>query len=231
MHDALTGLGNRLHLQEVLLARTVTPQSLPFGLLFIDLDGFKTINDTLGHDQGDELLVVIARRLEALLRREDFSARLGGDEFVVLMNEPRQVGDAMLLAGKLLDAISQPVTLGSQVVSLTASIGVALYPEHASGPHGLLKAADAAMYEPRRAGATAPPCSTRPSATAWPSTCSSNRACAGRSSWINWPCTGSRWSTCAAARCWAPRRCCAGSIRCSARWHRIASFRWPKPPA
>ena len=152
MHDALTGLGNRLNLQESLLARTATPQALPFAVLFIDLDGFKTINDTLGHDQGDELLVAIARRLEALLRREDLAARLGGDEFVVLMNEPQRVTDAVQLAQKLIDVIALPVTLGGQVFSVTASVGVALYPDHASGPHGLLKAADAAMYEAKARG-------------------------------------------------------------------------------
>ena len=152
MHGALTGLGNSLHLQEALLARTATSQSTPFGLLFIDLDGFKTINDTLGHDQGDELLVTIARRLESMLRREDFSAWLGGDEFVVLMHDPQDAGNAMSLARKLLASISGPMALGSQNVSLTASFGIALYPEHASGTHGLLKAADAAMYEAKARG-------------------------------------------------------------------------------
>ncbi|WP_077037751.1 EAL domain-containing protein [Pelomonas sp. KK5] len=152
MHDALTGLGNRLLLQEVLLARTATPHSAPCALLCIDLDGFKTINDTLGHDQGDELLVVIARRLGALLRRGDLAVRVGGDEFVVLMEQPRHADDPLLLARRLLDTIAEPVTLGGQPVSVGASIGVALYPEHATGPQELLKAADAAMYEAKARG-------------------------------------------------------------------------------
>jgi len=154
LHDPLTGLGNRLNLQETLHGRTARPDSMatPFGLLFIDLDGFKTINDTLGHDRGDELLVAIAERLQAVLRRDDLAARLGGDEFVVLMHEPGQAGDALQLANKLLAVIAKPVPLGTQTVSVTASVGVALYPQHASNPHGLLKAADAAMYEAKARG-------------------------------------------------------------------------------
>lgn len=152
LHDPLTALGNRLQLQETLHERTALPQAPPFGLLFIDLDGFKTINDTLGHDQGDALLVAIARRIRALLRRDDLATRLGGDEFVVLMNEPHHADDALLLADKLLEEIGKPVMLGGQAVSVTASVGVALYPEHGSGPHSLLKAADAAMYEAKARG-------------------------------------------------------------------------------
>jgi len=154
LHDPLTGLGNRLQLQEALHARTVraAQASAPFGLLFIDLDGFKNINDTLGHDCGDDLLMAVADRLQALLRREDLAIRLGGDEFVVLMHDPGQNGAALLLAQKLLNAIAKPVSLGAQSVSVTASIGVALFPQHASTAHGLLKAADAAMYEAKARG-------------------------------------------------------------------------------
>ncbi|MBT9500827.1 MAG: EAL domain-containing protein [Burkholderiaceae bacterium] len=154
LHDPLTGLGNRLQLQEALHGRTVrAPQTTaPFGLLFIDLDGFKNINDTLGHDCGDDLLIAVADRLQALLRREDLAIRLGGDEFVVLMHDPGEDGAAVLLAQKLLNAIAKPVLLGTQSVSVTASVGVALYPQHASTAHGLLKAADAAMYEAKARG-------------------------------------------------------------------------------
>nr|WP_316641826.1 EAL domain-containing protein [uncultured Roseateles sp.] len=154
LHDPLTGLGNRLQLQEALHSRTVrSPHAAaPFGLLFIDLDGFKNINDTLGHDCGDDLLMAVADRLQALLRRDDLAIRLGGDEFVVLMHDPGQNGASLLLAQKLLNAIAKPVSLGTQSVSVTASIGVALYPQHASTAHGLLKAADAAMYEAKARG-------------------------------------------------------------------------------
>ncbi|MCX2860493.1 EAL domain-containing protein [Paucibacter sp. PLA-PC-4] len=151
LHDPLTGLGNRLHLQEALQAHIVSGGA-PLGLIFIDLDGFKTINDTLGHDCGDELLKALAARLKSLLRREDVAIRLGGDEFVVLMSHASRAVDALALAAKLLAAIAKPVSLQSQVVCVTASAGVALWPEHVCSPHALLKAADAAMYEAKSRG-------------------------------------------------------------------------------
>ncbi|HEX2010822.1 MAG TPA: EAL domain-containing protein, partial [Roseateles sp.] len=148
LHDALTGLGNRLQLQERLHAQS----DERLALLFLDLDGFKTINDTLGHDRGDELLKVLARRLRAQLRREDLAVRLGGDEFVVLLREPGQVLDVQRLASKLLEALAAPVQLAGQQVLVTASIGLALYPEHVNDPEQLLKAADAAMYVAKARG-------------------------------------------------------------------------------
>ncbi len=151
LHDPLTGLGNRLHLQEALQAHIVSG-GVPLGLIFIDLDGFKTINDTLGHDCGDELLKSLAARLQSLLRREDVAIRLGGDEFVVLMSQATRAADALALAAKLLEAIAKPVSLQSQVVCVTASAGVALWPEHVASPQALLKAADAAMYEAKSRG-------------------------------------------------------------------------------
>ncbi|MDT9000012.1 EAL domain-containing protein [Paucibacter sp. APW11] len=148
LHDPLTGLGNRLHLQETLQAH----QQGALALIFLDLDGFKTINDTLGHETGDELLKAIATRLSALLRREDLAVRLGGDEFVVLMAEPRRAEDALQLAEKLLHAVAQPVQLAAQRICVSASAGVALYPQQLSSPGALLKAADAAMYEAKARG-------------------------------------------------------------------------------
>ena len=152
LHDPLTGLGNRLSLAQALQAAGPQLQSQGLALVFIDLDGFKTINDTLGHECGDELLRVMAARLQALLRREDMAVRLGGDEFVVLMARPGQVSNALLLAQKLLDAIAQPVPLVPQIVCVTASAGVALWPEHVEQPEALLKAADAAMYVAKSRG-------------------------------------------------------------------------------
>lgn len=148
LHDPLTGLGNRLCLQE----RLQEAVQGRLALLFLDLDGFKTINDTLGHECGDELLMAIAARLSALLRRDDLAVRLGGDEFVVLMVEPRHAEDAMALADKLLQAIGAPVWVGGQEICVNASAGVALYPDQLSSPGALLKAADAAMYEAKARG-------------------------------------------------------------------------------
>jgi diguanylate cyclase (GGDEF)-like protein/PAS domain S-box-containing protein len=148
LHDALTGLGNRLQLQEQLQAL----RDERLALLFIDLDGFKTINDTLGHDRGDELLKVLARRLRGQLRREDLAVRLGGDEFVVLLREPGRIEDLQRLAAKLLEALAAPVQLAGQPVQVTGSIGLALCPEQVPEPEALLKAADAAMYMAKARG-------------------------------------------------------------------------------
>ncbi len=149
LHDVLTGLGNRLCLQETLHA---CARAERLGLMFIDLDGFKTINDTLGHDRGDELLKVLARRLRTQLRGEDLAVRLGGDEFVVLLREPGRVEDAQRVADKLLAALAAPVQLAGQQVMVTASLGLALYPEQVAEPELLLKAADAAMYVAKARG-------------------------------------------------------------------------------
>lgn len=157
-HDALTGLGNRHHL-EICLRHFIGSEGQPdrtparFALLFLDLDGFKTINDTLGHGVGDELLIQIARRLELCLRRSDVSVRLGGDEFIILLSEIHRIEDASALADKLLTQIRLPVTLeGRDPVSVSASVGIAQFPEHGRTADALIQAADAAMYEAKSAG-------------------------------------------------------------------------------
>ena len=148
LHDPLTGLGNRLALQQHLQVG-----ALPgLALLFIDLDGFKGINDTLGHDRGDDLLKLVALRLKALLRQNDEALRLGGDEFVVLARDVKQAEDALFLAQKLIGAIAQPFALDGQQVYMTASVGVALHGLHAESAQGLMKAADAAMYRAKSRG-------------------------------------------------------------------------------
>lgn len=148
LHDALTGLGNRFQLQQSL---EPAPSS-PLALLFMDLDGFKTINDTLGHDAGDELLREVALRLRGLLRHDDVAVRLGGDEFVLLLREVADGEAALQLAQRLLVAIAQPLQLCGQTVTVTGSIGISLCPQHAEAAQGLLKAADAAMYQAKARG-------------------------------------------------------------------------------
>jgi diguanylate cyclase (GGDEF)-like protein/PAS domain S-box-containing protein len=153
-HDALTGLGNRHQLDqllETLLADYENTQQ-GFSLLFLDLDGFKTLNDSMGHDQGDLLLRAIARQLRARLRDGDFTARLGGDEFIVVVRET-EAAALLTLADKLLEACRQPVALSSaEPVSVSASVGVAILPLHATSAAGLVKAADSAMYAAKAAG-------------------------------------------------------------------------------
>lgn len=157
LHDALTGLGNRHQLDICLrhnIARAASrTEEGGFGLLFIDIDGFKNVNDSLGHTVGDEMLVEIARRFRTTLRQNDVAIRMGGDEFLILLDKLRSTEDAMALSRKLLALISEPIrTSVGQTVSTTASIGIALFPEHADSADELVKAADTAMYAAKAAG-------------------------------------------------------------------------------
>ncbi|HEY0957244.1 MAG TPA: CHASE domain-containing protein [Roseateles sp.] len=154
LHDALTGLPNRLllgdRLRQALHAAERNGQV--FALAYLDLNGFKQINDTHGHDAGDEVLRAVASRLQAGLRASDTVARLGGDEFVVLLSPTQGPTEAELVLGRLLDALSQPITLttGSQV-AVGSSLGLANYPEDGRTPDALMRRADEAMYANKRA--------------------------------------------------------------------------------
>ena len=155
-HDTLTGLANRPCLQEHLqqaLARA-RRRGGRVALLFIDMDRFKAINDTLGHTVGDEVLREIGRRLRASLRQEDVVARLGGDEFVVLLAGGEREGvvhQARATARKLLRLLEEPIRVGHHTFHLSASIGIALYPDDAATAEQLLQYADATMYQSKRA--------------------------------------------------------------------------------
>jgi diguanylate cyclase (GGDEF)-like protein/PAS domain S-box-containing protein len=155
-HDALTGLPNRRALGELLplaLARADRSQS-PLALLFIDLDGFKTVNDTLGHEAGDELLRIIATRLREGSRACDIVTRLAGDEFtVVLEGVLNGLVDARRVASKLLASIAQPVELAQGTAKVHASMGIAMYrPGSAMSADELVREADSWMYKAKRAG-------------------------------------------------------------------------------
>ncbi|RME32440.1 MAG: EAL domain-containing protein [Gammaproteobacteria bacterium] len=153
--DTLTGLANRTRLQDHLqhaLARA-RREAEGLALLFVDLDRFKAINDTLGHGVGDEVLREIGRRLTGSLREEDLAARLGGDEFVVLLPAGERgevMSQARHVAEKLLDAIAAPLRAGEQEFHLSASIGIALFPDDADTAEDLLQYADATMYQAKR---------------------------------------------------------------------------------
>jgi diguanylate cyclase (GGDEF)-like protein len=150
LHDSLTGLPNRASLY----ARTerAVGRGGMTALLLVDLDRFKEVNDTLGHDAGDELLREVARRLAATLRRHDVLARLGGDEFAVLLPDLPYRGVAAELGARLLGALRRPFTVGGVPVELGASIGVALSPEHGTDVGTLVRRADVAMYEAKAGG-------------------------------------------------------------------------------
>jgi diguanylate cyclase (GGDEF)-like protein len=150
-HDALTSLSNRTELYELgerALARARHDGELA-ALLLIDLDRFKEVNDTMGHEQGDRLLVEVAARLRGLLRGSDILARLGGDEFAVLAVLPHR-GALGEVATRLHAALARPFELGGVAIELGASIGIAMQPEHGDDVSTLLRHADVAMYEAKR---------------------------------------------------------------------------------
>lgn len=152
--DALTGLSNRRRFDEVLQGAVSKVQpGQGFALLCLDLDGFKTVNDTLGHAAGDEVLREVSRRLAGSVRSsEDIVARLGGDEFAVLMAAPATVECAEDLARGVLVSFAAPFALGGENVTISGSIGIATHPGDASDAAGLLRCADVALYEAKRTG-------------------------------------------------------------------------------
>jgi diguanylate cyclase (GGDEF)-like protein len=152
--DALTGLPNRRSFEEqVRVTLTGMRSSDGAGIIFVDLDKFKQINDVHGHQAGDEVLVEAAKRLNASVRGGDVVARLGGDEFTILLRGVHHAGDATLVADRVLESMRLPMRLTSGVeVSTTPSIGIALALQGDIEPVQLLKDADAAMYEAKRAG-------------------------------------------------------------------------------
>ena len=153
-HDALTGLPNRLLFRDrltIALAHAKR-QQLSLVVMFLDLDRFKIVNDTLGHSLGDELLRVIAGRLRSVLREGDTIARMGGDEFTVLLSDLKQDSDAPRIAQKLLDTVAQPLRVEGHELYLTTSIGIAVYPNDGDTAELLLKNADSAMYRAKDLG-------------------------------------------------------------------------------
>ncbi|SFX43147.1 diguanylate cyclase domain-containing protein [Marinospirillum alkaliphilum] len=152
LHDPLTGLPNRAAFQQTLDQLQQVPAERPHLLMFIDLDGFKPINDTLGHEAGDEALKQVAQRINKQLGKKDFAARLGGDEFTILLHEPANAEQARHLADTLLNAISQPMALMNQTIQMGASIGALLFNPGEQTNDALLSRADHAMYAAKKAG-------------------------------------------------------------------------------
>jgi len=153
-YDDLTGLANRALFAEQLMRAVGRSQrkSSPLATLFIDLDRFKSVNDTLGHDVGDALLRAVAHRLQANLRVGDFCGRWGGDEFVVCLEDFGEAANAGAAAQKLLLVLSEQYKLGKSEIYATPSIGIAIYPESGDNAERLIKAADVAMYEAKKRG-------------------------------------------------------------------------------
>ncbi|TMB43265.1 MAG: PAS domain S-box protein, partial [Chloroflexi bacterium] len=154
LHDALTGLPNRSlfgdRLRQALLAARRNQKM--FGVLLLDLDRFKDVNDALGHDRGDSLLQEVTARLRGVLRATDTIARLGGDEFAVLSTDAKHPDDVVATAKKILASLEGPFSIAEHMVETSASIGIAMYPIHGDDPSTLLRRADVAMYVAKRSG-------------------------------------------------------------------------------
>jgi diguanylate cyclase (GGDEF)-like protein len=152
-HDSLTDLPNRKHFYDE-LSETITSakqEKRTFTVLYLDLDGFKAINDDLGHAIGDQLIENTARRLEHCVRKGDMVARVGGDEFIVLLQDVASL-DVSKIAEKIIENLSKPLILADRSLSVTTSIGVATYPHDGADASALIHSADSAMYEAKRNG-------------------------------------------------------------------------------
>ena len=153
-NDALTGLPNRRLLEDRMMQALKAAKRSDdiVAVLFLDLDFFKTVNDTYGHAAGDELLKLVATRLSSLLRSDDTVARIGGDEFVILLPTLADAQQAVIAADKIVKELAKPFELAHQTLQLAVSVGVALYPQHADEPSDLINRADIAMYVAKRKG-------------------------------------------------------------------------------
>ena len=152
LQDALTGLPNRLLFEQRLAQGLMQAKRHGWALavLFVDIDNFKSINDSYGHDLGDKVLVIVASRLQSLVRGEDTVSRWGGDEFMCLLLEVRQEADVIRLAEKMVSRIAEAYESNGIVLSARASVGIAIYPVDGETAHILFKNADAAMFRAKR---------------------------------------------------------------------------------
>ena len=153
-YDPLTGLENRRLFKDRLeqALKRVRRSKKSMVLLFLDLDQFKRINDTLGHDAGDELLCIVAQRLRSCVREEDIVCRLGGDEFTILLADVAHADDASIVARKILQSLQDPIDLGAQEVTVSCSIGITIAPEDSMNASVLMRNADLAMYRAKDQG-------------------------------------------------------------------------------
>jgi diguanylate cyclase (GGDEF)-like protein len=153
-HDALTGLFNRAMFTQRLSQAVAQAErhARRVAVLFVDLDGFKLINDTYGHDAGDAVLADLARRLHRSMREGDTLGRLGGDEFVLLIENYEDEGQLLDVARKVVDTVAQPFLIGAAENVVTASVGIAAFPADARSGQELINCADRAMYQAKEAG-------------------------------------------------------------------------------
>ncbi|MCJ7765861.1 MAG: diguanylate cyclase, partial [Thiovulaceae bacterium] len=153
-HDALTDLPNRTLLMDRINQRLINSdrEECNLALMFLDLDGFKLVNDQFGHNVGDDLLKEVAKRLLTLVRQSDTVARLGGDEFIVLLNNPKGKDEITYIANHVVSSINEPMKILGGVLQIGASVGIAIFPADASTSDDLIKNADTAMYAAKESG-------------------------------------------------------------------------------
>lgn len=166
-HDPLTGLLNRDELARGLAALDPASAGPVVAVIFLDIDRFKRVNDSRGHQVGDEVLVAVSRRIRAAIRPQDTLARLGGDEFVVVCPGLAEASDARAIAERVRAILAQPVSVGGHTLRITASVGVATSPSDAFDPARLLGAADAAMYRSKPGGRAVMGHPSRPASSTW----------------------------------------------------------------
>jgi diguanylate cyclase (GGDEF)-like protein len=154
LYDDLTGLPNRVLLEDRLVhsKHHADRCGKPFGIMFIDLDRFKPVNDAFGHGIGDQLLKAVAGRLANCVRKEDTVARTGGDEFVIVLAELDNAADTAVVGRKILSELSRPFFVGSHALNISCSIGVSVYPQDGKDLAALLANADTAMYHAKKEG-------------------------------------------------------------------------------
>ena len=154
VHDSLTGLPNRLFFQKQLakMINLAKKEKNILAVCFLDLDGFKQVNDTLGHDIGDLLLKMVAKRLKNITSRRDFVARLGGDEFTIIIYDFQEEKNIIKIAKRIITNIGKPYKIENNIVEITVSIGVSIYPYNAVTVKELMKQADIAMYNAKNSG-------------------------------------------------------------------------------
>jgi diguanylate cyclase (GGDEF)-like protein len=149
--DSLSGLPNRRYILEMINRMTLEEET-PFSVLFVDLDGFKEVNDTMGHDFGDSLIVCVSERIKHTIRSKDTIARLGGDEFTVILDGLVNHEDLHQVAMKILQELNKPYSINGEVINISGSVGISSYPERGKNTEELMKNADMAMYEAKAAG-------------------------------------------------------------------------------
>jgi diguanylate cyclase (GGDEF)-like protein len=152
LHDSLTGLPNRVKLKEKLKELVRYNKKSTIGIMFLDLDSFKAVNDTLGHDIGDKLLQAVAKRLKNCIKEKDIICRLGGDEFVLVFPDLAEVETIEVIAKKIIGVFRNSFNIDGHILNVTASIGISLCPSHGKEVEKLIKNADMAMYKSKLSG-------------------------------------------------------------------------------